>query len=207
MTTEFTVFGHFNSQPATRVVLFLSMADTPFSYRHVDLRGGAQKQPEYLAINRFGRVPALVHGDVRLAESGVILTYLAEQTGRFGGRDQAERLSLAEWLSWLGDGLLPIQRARALRRFQNDPSALPYLDRQAVVGVQSLERHLAAGPPFIAGDRVTIADIFAFPWLDLAEESALDLTPYPAVLAWLARMKVLPGVKSQYDLMPKSDIN
>ena len=205
MTAAFTVHGHFNSQPATRVVLFLTMAGVPFTYRHVDLRGGQQKTPGYLAINRFGRVPTLVHGDVSVSESGVILTYLAEKTGKFGGRDEREKLKLAEWLSWLADVLLPVQRARAVRKFNGDANALPWLDTGAASGIALFDEHLA-GREFIEGGRVTIADIFAFPLIDLVEEANIDIAKYPNVQAWHARMQVQPGVKRQYDLMPQQDV-
>ncbi|WP_029007347.1 glutathione S-transferase family protein [Azospirillum halopraeferens] len=205
MTAAYTVHGHFASQPATRVVLFLSMADQPFVYRHVDLAGGQQKTPEHLAVTRFGRVPALEHGDVRLSESGVILGYLARTTGRFGGSDPREDLRIAEWLSWMADALLPIQRARAIRRFNLDPAALPFMDAAAAGGLRQFDAHLAAGTGFVEGGRVTIADIFAFPWIDLLEESGIDVADFPNVRAWHARMLEQPGCRRQYDLMPRPD--
>ncbi len=205
MTADYTVYGHFNSQPAARVVLFLALAGVPFAYRHVDLRSGEQKGSDYLAINRFGRVPTLVHGDLSLSESGVILTYLASTTGQFGGRDERETLRLAEWLSWLADVLLPLQRARAVRTYNGDPNALPWLDAGAASGLAQFDRHLA-GRRFIEGDRPTIADIFAFPWVDLADEAMLDLADHPNAQAWHARMLALPGAKRQYDLMPRQDV-
>lgn len=205
MTAAYTVYGHFNSQPAMRVVLFLSMAGEAFVYRNVDLRGGQQKTPEYLAINRFGRVPTLVHGDVSVSESGVILTYLAEKTGKFGGRDARESLKLAEWLSWLADVLMPVQRARAVRQFNGDRNALPWLDAAAASGLALFDQHLS-GHEFIQSDRVTIADIFAFPWIDLVEEANIDLAKYPHVQAWHTRMLAQPGAKRQNDLMPRQDV-
>ena len=205
VTAAFTVHGNFNSQPATRVVLFFSMAGAPFAYRHVDLRGQQQKRPEYLAINRFGRVPTLVHGDVSVSESGVILTYLAEKTGQFGGRDEREKLRLAEWLSWLADVLLPVQRARAVRKFNGDANALPWLDAGAASGMAQFDDHLA-NHSFVDGERLTIADIFAFPLIDLVEEASIDIGKYPNVKAWHARMLAQPGVKRQYELMPQQNV-
>lgn len=204
MSAGFTVYGHFASQPAARVVLFLRMAGIPFDYRHVDLKGGAQKTPEYRAVSRFGRVPALAHGDVHLSESGVILTYLAKTTGHFGAEDSIGRYRLGEWLSWLADVLMPLQRARALRRFGGDPQAIPYMDRNAAAGLAQLEGHLN-DRPFIDGDRATIADIFAFPWIDLANEGNIDLAACPAVQDWYWRMLALPGCATQYTLMPTED--
>lgn len=204
MTAAFTLYGNANSQPAARIALFFRMAGVPFAYRHVDLRSGQQKTPEYRAINRFGRVPTLVHGDRTLSESSVILAYLAEQTGHFGGRDAAETLRLAEWLSWLADMLLPVQRARGVRKFNGDANALPWIDASAASGLALFDEHLA-GRDFIEGGRVTIADIFAFPWIDLLDESGVDAAQYPNIQAWATRMRAQPGVLPQYRLMPTGD--
>ena len=204
MTAAFTLYGNANSQPAARIALFFRLAGIPFAYRHLDLRNGQQKTPEYLAINRFGRVPTLVHGALSLSESSVILTYLAEQTGAFGGRDANETLRLAEWLSWLADVLLPVQRARAVRKFNGDANALPWIDGSAATGLTLFDQHLA-GHDFIEGGRVTIADIFAFPWIDLLAESNIDVAAYPNIQAWAARFREQPGFLPQYQLMPTED--
>ncbi|PWC33397.1 glutathione S-transferase family protein [Azospirillum sp. TSO35-2] len=204
MTAPFILHGNVNSQPATRIALFFRLAGIPFQYRHVDLRSGQQKTPEYQAINRFGRVPTLVHGDRSVSESSVILTYLAQQTGKFGGRDEDETIRIAEWLSWLADVLLPVQRARAVRKFNGDANALPWIDASAVSGMRLFDQHLA-GRQFIEGDRLTIADIFAFPWIDLMNESAIEAADYPNVQAWADRIRALPGYQPQYDLMPSAD--
>lgn len=205
MSAGFMVYGNFNSQPATRVVLFLSMADTPFAYHHVDLRARQQKSPEYLAISPFGRIPALRHGDLCLSESGVILTYLAGQTGMFGGQDERETLRLAQWLSWMADVLLPLQRSRAIRRFGLDSNAKSFMDAASASGMAQFDEHLA-GKHFVEGGRVTIADIFAFPLIDLAPEADIDVAAYRHVKAWHARMLTQPGCKRQYDLMPQQDV-
>lgn len=204
VTAPYTLYGNVNSQPATRVALFFRLAGLPFRYRHVDLPSGQQKTPEYQAINRFGRVPTLVHGERSISESSVILTYLAEQTGRFGGRDADEKLRLAEWLSWLADVLLPVQRARAVRKFNGDAKALPWLDSAAANGLALFDHHLS-GHSYIQSERLTIADIFAFPWIDLLAESAVEARDYPNVQAWADRIRAQPGYKPQYELMPKAD--
>lgn len=205
MTTEFTVYGNFNSQPAARVVLFLSMAGVPFAYRHVNLRDKQQKTPEYLAINRFGRVPALRHGDLTISESGVILNHLVGATGRFGGTDAAEWIRLQEWMSWLADVLMPVQRARAFRRFGLDPNARAWVDASAASGLAQLDGHLTERT-WIEDDRVTVADIFAFPLIDLLGEAEIDPAAYPAVAAWHGRMLEQPGCRRMYDLMPQEDV-
>lgn len=204
MSTTFTVYGNAHSQPAARVVLFLEMAGQPYAYRHVDLRTGQQKTPAYLAINRFGRVPALRHGERTLGESSVILGYLARVTGAFGGRDEDERLRLDQWLSWMADTLMPLQRARAFRRFGLDPNARAWVDSGALSALAQFER-LLADARFLEGERVSIADIFAFPLIDLLEEAEIKVNAYPAVAAWYGRMLEQPGCRRVYALMPTVD--
>lgn len=206
MTAPFIVYGNRNSSPATRVVLLLTMAGQPFLYRHVDLAAKQQKSQDYLAMYRFGRVPVLVHGDLTLGESSVILPYLAEVTGQFGGRDAKEKLHMAEWVAWLGDVVLPVQRLRAIHIFSGDQAAIPWVRQHATNGLKLVGDQLADGRPFLTGDRLTIADIFLFPWIDVAEDGKLDIGDHPTVKAWYDRMLTQPRVKRQYDLMPTADV-
>nr|WP_281414989.1 glutathione binding-like protein [Azospirillum picis] len=99
---------------------------------------------------------------------------------------------------------MPVQRARAVRKFNGDANALPWIDAAAKSGLVQFNQDLV-GRTFIEGDRLTIADIFAFPWIDLLDESGIDAADYPEIRAWAARMRAQPGFKPQYDLMPAAD--
>jgi glutathione S-transferase len=199
-------YGHFNSMPSSKVRLMLALAGAPFSYRHVDLGQGAQRQPDYLAMNRFGQVPVLQHGEVTLAQSNVILRYLADALGMFGGADEAEQREIAQWLDWEADLMSSGVRAlRAAIRFWNaNPAVVEFLRGRAERALNMLNAALA-DREFLVGDQPTIADIAVLPHLTVADEAEFDLTPYENVRAWVDRMMALPGAGHPYDLMPKED--
>src|SRR5260370_2818697 len=80
--SKLTLYGIWLSGPTYKAGLAMSLMGQSFAYKHVDLRAGAHKQADYLAINRFGQVPALVDGDLKLCQSGSILLYLADKFGK-----------------------------------------------------------------------------------------------------------------------------
>lgn len=104
MTARYTLYGLFASAPSYKVGLMLTLCDEAFDYVHVNLREGAHKKPDYLKINRFGQVPALVDNSngKTLCQSGAILEYLADKTGKFGGASLDDRLRAREWLFGAG---------------------------------------------------------------------------------------------------------
>lgn len=199
-------YGHFNSMPAAKVRLMLALTGTPFKYRHVDLREGAQRRPEYLAKNRFGQVPVIQHGEVTLAQSNVILRYLARLLGKFGGANDAQRREVAQWLDFEADLMSSgIRALRAAVRFLNaDPAVRQFFRARAERALNTLDTALA-GQEFLVGRQPTIADIAVLPHLTVADEAEFDLTPYANVRAWIGRMMKLPGAGHPYDLMPKED--
>jgi glutathione S-transferase len=199
-------YGNTNSMPSGKVALMLALAGTPHSYRYIDLAQGGQRQPDYLALNRFGQVPVLQHGDITLAQSNVILRYLADAVGKFGGANEGERRQIETWLDWEADLMSSGVRAiRAAVRFLNaDPAVRQYIRGRAERALTMLNAALAERK-FLVGDRPTIADIAVLPHLMVAEEGELDLTPYDNVRAWIGRMMALPGAKHPYDLMPRED--
>ena len=200
------LYGHFNSMPSGKVGLMLALAGAPFSYRHVDLAQGAQKQPEYLAINRFGQVPVIRHGDVTLAQSNVILRYLADALGKFGAPGDAEEREIAQWLDWEADLVSSGVRAvrGAVRFWKSDPAVVQFVRGRAERALGLLDSALA-DRDYLVGDRPTIADIAVLPHVLVAHEGEIDLTPYANVRTWVDRMMALPGAGHPYDLMPKED--
>jgi glutathione S-transferase len=199
-------YGHFNSMPSGKVGLMLALAGAPFSYRHIDLGQGQQKTPEYLAVNRFGQVPALRHGDVTLVQSNVILRYLADVLGKFDARNEAEAREIAQWLDWEADLVSSGVRAvrGAVRFWKADPAVVQFVRGRAERALGMLESALA-GRDYLVGGRPTIADIAALPHILVVSEGEVDLAPYPNILAWKDRMMALPGAAHPYDLMPKEN--
>jgi glutathione S-transferase len=199
-------YGNSNSMPSGKVGLMLALTGAPFSYRHVDLAQGAQKQPDYLALNRFGQVPAIRHGDVTLAQSNVILRYLADALGKFGARNDREAREIAQWLDFEADLVSSGVRAvrGAVRFWKSDPAVVQFVRGRAERALGMLDSALV-DREFLVGGRPTIADIAVLPHVLVVHEGEFDLTPYPNVRAWADRMLALPGAAHPYELMPKEN--
>ena len=202
----YTLYGSFLSAPTYKAGLMLSLSGVKFAYRHVDLSKGQHKEPGYLAISRWGQVPALVHGPRRIVQSNVILHYLAEATQKFRGRGDDARWQALEWLAWEADRLLPgMGRSRFFVRFMKpEPPIADYFRKAAEAGLTTLDAHLAKSP-FLVGNEPTIADIGCFGTIVHAAEANIDLGDWPQVNAWCERIRALPGFKPPYELLPKVD--
>jgi glutathione S-transferase len=205
--SKMTLYGIWASGPTYKAGLALSLMGQPFAYKHVDLRSGAHKQPEYLAINRFGQVPALVDGDLKLCQSGSILLYLADKFGKMGGKTAEEKARVREWLFWEFDRLAAnIYRPRAIKRgfMKADDSVYTLYANMAGDALKVLDSSLTSSS-FLVGNEATIADIAVYGDVAYAEEAAIDLAPYPNVQAWMGRIEKLPGFKKYEDVLPKQD--
>lgn len=191
------------SGPSYKVALMLALAGVPYDYRHVDLRGGAHKTPDYLAINRFGQVPALSEGDLHLCQSDAILIYLAEKFDKFDGANTALKLKVREWLFWQADRLAPgIFRSRAARLgFQQlDPAVVDYFKTVGEAGLAVLDAHCAEG--WLVGSHLTIADIACYVVVSYAPDGGFDLAAYPNIQTWMKMVESQPGFQPAFDLMP-----
>lgn len=200
------LYGLHFSLPSCKVGLMLSLCGANFDYKHVDLMAGENKRPEFLAKNRFGQVPVLQDGSTFLCQSNVILQYLADKFGRFGGRTPAERQRVAEWLAWDLDRMASgLGFARAAKRFwRQEPPVMEFFHARGEQALATLDRQLGASK-FVAGPQPTIADVAIFPWVATAEEGGFDVARYPNVRDWAERMLKLPGAAHPYAIMPKED--
>ena len=206
--SSFTLYGVALSGPTYKVALMLSLCGERFSYRHTNLREGAHKTPQFLAINRYGQVPALIHGELKLCQSGAILQYLSETTGKFGGSETLVRQRSREWLFWDADRLSPgVYRTRAIARgfFKAEPPTAAVYREAGEAGLKVLDQALA-GSAFLTGAAPTIADIACYGVVAFAEEGEFRLADYPSIKSWGTRMSALPGFKAPYDLLPMADI-
>ena len=201
-----TLHGSFLSAPTYKVALMLALTRSPFAYRHVDLSKGEHKKPDFLGVSRYGQVPALEHGGLRLVQSNTILQYLTQQTGQFGGSTEREKWSALEWLSWEADRHSPgVNRTRFFIRFMKpDPAIADYFHKAAEAGLAVLDQALGQGE-WLVGKGPTIADIAVYAPLSHAAEGNFDLAQWPNVQAWTARLQALPGFKAPYDLLPKAN--
>ena len=203
----FTLYGVFLSMPSAKVGLMLSMCGAKWHYRHVNMREGQNKTPEYLAMNRYGQVPVLKHGERCLVQSNAILQYLAHHFGRFQGRSETERARVAEWLFWDFDRFSSgVGLSRTFARFQpqTHEEVKNFARSRGEQALAVLDRQLG-GSKFLVGSAPTIADIAIFPWVATAEEGGFNVANYPNVQSWAERMLTFPGVAHPYTLMPEED--
>lgn len=205
--SKMTLYGVWLSGPTYKAGLAMSLMGQAFAYKHVDLRAGAHKQPEYLAVNRYGQVPALVDGDLKLCQSGSILLYLAEKFGKMSGKTAEEKARVREWLFWEFDKLAPnVYRPRAIKKgfMKADDNVLQLYTGLANDALKVLDASLAKSS-FLVGNEATIADVAVYGDVAYAEEGAIDLAPYANVKAWMGRVEALPGFKKYADLLPQQD--
>jgi len=202
-----TLHGIWLSGPTYKAGLAMSLMGLPFAYKHVDLRAGAHKQPEFLTVNRFGQVPALEDGDLKLCQSGSILLYLADKSGKMGGKTAEEKARVREWLFWEYDRLASnIYRPRAIKRgfMKAEDSVYTMYTGMAGDALKVLDGALAKGG-FLVGSEATIADVAVYGDVAYAEEAAIDLSGYANIKAWMANVEKLPGFKKYEDVLPKQD--
>jgi len=207
MTARYALHGFFMSGPTYKIGLMLTLCGEAFDYISVNLRAGEHKTPEFLAINRFGQVPALVDtsNGRGLCQSGAILDYLADKTGQFGGVTLDDRFCAREWLFWGWDKLdAPIYRLRAwkrgFRQLEAPQVAMYEVERKAAL--DTLEHWFASGHIWLAGQQPTIADIDLFGVVIFADESGEDLSEYPSIRAWMDRISALPHFAPPSTLLP-----
>jgi glutathione S-transferase len=206
---EYQLYCFAQSGNAYRVALMLNLIGADWAPRFVDFFvKGEQRTPDYRAnVNEMGEAPVLVHGTKKLSQSGVILTYLAEHSGRFLPNGEDERLEALRWIIFdnqkVNGFLGPYRFLRSFAKPPGDPAVLAFLKGRIDNNLSIVDKRLSQRQ-FILGDRPTIADISLVAYLYYpAEEFGFDPTAErPGLAAWLARMRALPGWAHPYDLMP-----
>jgi glutathione S-transferase len=192
-----TVYGMADSGNCYKVKLCLEQLRLPYRWVEIDTTKGETRTRDFLARNPNGQVPTLELADGGfLPESGAILHYLAEGTPLL----PADKLAHARCLQWMFFEQYShepcIAVARAILRYQSPDSPrraeLPKLQERGRKALAVMEQHLK-GAPFFAGERYSIADIALYAYTHCAADGGFDLAAYPAVSAWLARVKGIPG--------------
>ena len=189
---------------AYKAALMLNLSGCDWEPVVLDYIGGATRQESFREeINELGEIPVLEHGAKRISQSGAILTYLAEKTGRFGGRDEDEKLEILRWILFDNHKFTSyFATLRFLVGIQKtgETPVTEFLRGRAQTAFGIVEKHLA-GRDFLLGDRPTIADISMVGYLYYTEETGLDRAPYPNITGWAKRIAALPGWAPPYDLM------
>lgn len=196
---HFALSGH-----SHRVQLMLSLLGLPHEIAPVDLRQGEHKTEAFLRLNPFGQVPVLEDGDTVVFDSNAILVYLARRydaAGRWLPHDAAGQAAVQAWLS-VAAGLIAFgpAAARMVTLFGATFNVDEVVARAHRL-LQVMERVLG-DQAFLVGDTATLADVAGYSYIAAAPEGRVDLSPYPHVRAWLARIEALPG----FTPFPKSAV-
>lgn len=189
-----------------KITLFLEETGLPYTLHPVNIGAGEQFKPEFLKIAPNNRMPAIVDDapadggePISIFESGAVLLYLAEKTGRFLAPDLRTRVEQTQWLMWQMGGLGPmLGQNHHFNRYA--PEKIPYAieryvnETNRLYGV--LDRRLE-GRAFIAGD-YSIADMAAYPWIVPHEAQGQDLADFPNVQRWFEAIRTRPATERAY---------
>jgi glutathione S-transferase len=205
---EYQLYCFAQSGNAYRVALMLNLIGADWKPIHVDFFvGGETRTPKFRTeVNDMGEVPVLVHGERKLSQSGVCLTYLADRSGKFRPEGEDERLECLRWIIFDNQKISGfLGPYRFLRNFApaRDPGGEAFLKGRVTNNLGIIDTRLAKAP-YLLGERPTIADVSLTSYLYYpAEEFGFDIAKdFPAIGAWMARMKALPGWVHPYELMP-----
>jgi GSH-dependent disulfide-bond oxidoreductase len=190
-----------------KVSIMLEEIGLPYTVHAVDIGKDEQFKPDFLKISPNNRIPAIVdrsNGDLPLFESGAILMYLAEKTGKLMPSNERARWHAVQWLMWQMGGVGPMlgQIHHFLRAAKGKA---PYADERYVkegkrlYGV--LDRQLARSD-YVAGD-YSIADISIWPWISRFEWQTIDMNEYPNVVRWYKAIAARPAVEKGYHIPVK----
>jgi GST-like protein len=178
-----------------KVSIALEELGLAYTAHGFNLRAMEQKSPEFLKINPNGRIPAIVDDGFAVFESGAILLYLAEKTGKLIPADAKGRSRVVQWLMWQMGGLGPMQgQANVFFRYWAEPIQ-PVIDRY-----QNETRRLFGvmdgrlGESEWLADDYSIADIACYPWIAQADWSGVPLDPFPHLSRWFKTMGERPAV-------------
>jgi GST-like protein len=187
--------------------LFLEEADIAYRVIPVSLSKGEQLKPEFLAISPNNKIPAIVDHEpvgggapISLFESGAIMLYLAEKTGRLIPTDTGGRAEVLQWLFWQMAGLGPM--AGQIGHFNvHAPEKVPYaIDRytRETSRLYGVLNQRLADRSFIAGE-FSIADIACYPWIVPHEAHGQNLDAFPHLKRWFETMAARPATLRAYE--------
>jgi GST-like protein len=189
-----------------KISIMLEETGLPYTLKPVDIGAGEQQKPEFLAISPNGRIPAIVDhdapgGKLSLFESGAILTYLADKSGKFLNKAAPARYDALAWLSWQLGGLGPMMGQLGYfsrQQERNEPAIARYAAEVARL-LRVLETRLAAAP-YLAGADYSIADIATYPWVAAGVSMMREMLPedvraLPATGRWIAAIGARPAVR------------
>ncbi|HVK53375.1 MAG TPA: glutathione binding-like protein [Pseudoxanthomonas sp.] len=192
-----------------KITLFLEEAGLPYTLKPVNIGAGDQFKPEFLAISPNNKMPAIVDSapadggaPLSVFESGAILLYLAEKTGRFLPATPRDRVAALEWLFWQVGGLGPM--TGQMGHFHvYAPEPIPYAmerySREVARLLGVIDQRLA-DRAWLAGDDYSIADMACYPWINAYDKVPPDLSQYPHLRRWHQAIADRPATQRAYAL-------
>lgn len=193
----------------TKVQIALEEMGLPYEVHAIDIGAGDQFKPEFLEISPNNRIPAIVDREgpggkrMPLFESGAILIYLAEKTGKLLAPKGAARYAALQWLMFQMGGLGPmLGQASHFRYFAAEqfPYAIDRYTNEAKRLYGVLDRRLGEAE-YLAGADYTIADIATYPWLRYWEMQGVNLPDYANVQRWFNQIDARPGVRRGLEIL------
>ena len=190
-----------------KITMFLEEAGLDYTIHPINISAGDQFKPEFLAFSPNNRMPAIIDRDpadggepVTVFESGAILLYLAEKTGRFLPADLRGRKTVTEWLFWQIGGLGPMA-GQNHHFWAYAPEKIPYAINRYVNETNRLygvmDRRLA-GCPFLAGADYSIADMAAYPWVVPWKRQQQNLDDFASLRRWFDSIRERPATLRAY---------
>lgn len=185
-----------------KIALFLEEAELAYRLIRVDISKGEQFRPEFLEVSPNNKIPAIVDhlpvdggAPLSLFESGAILVYLAEKTGKLLSQQPRARFTTLQWLFWQVGGLGPmLGQNHHFNHFA--PQPVPYAIERFQVETQRLYNVLnkrLETSPWMGGEEYSIADIACWPWVNAHVRQRIDLENFPAVKNWFERIRTRPA--------------
>ena len=184
-----------------KVSVMLEEIGLPYGVHAVDLSKREQFAPEYLAINPNNKIPSIIDSDgpagkpLTLFESGAILLYLAEKTGKLWPQDMRKRYEVIQWLMFQMGGVGPMfgQANYFFRLEEKVPYAIERFHKEALRLYKVLEKELSQ-KEFLAGE-YSIADIATYPWVGRHDIHQVKLEDFPKVKRWFDTISARPAVQ------------
>ncbi|MBL4872227.1 MAG: glutathione S-transferase family protein [Rhodobacteraceae bacterium] len=193
---------------AYKAALSMELAGVEWEPIFVDFFKGGTRTDDYRDVNIMAEVPTLVDGDITLSQSGAIQDYVAEKTGRLGGKTSDERREILRWVLWDNHKLSSqAGMTRFLMNFlpedKRPAEVIAFMQGRLKSAYATLNAALE-GRDWLVGGEITNADISCCGYLYYPEPFGFERKDYPNIDAWLDRIADQPGWKHPYDLMPGS---
>lgn len=191
-----------------KVSIALEELGLPYTLHPINLGAAEQKQPEFLKLNPNGRIPAIVDTDLdnfAIFESGAILLYLAEKTGKLIPSDVKGRSEVIQWLMFQMSGVGPMMgQANVFSRYfpEKIPAAISRYVNESRRLLEVLNTRLE-GREYLVGQELSIADIATWPWARIYDWPGISIEGLDHLAAWLQRLEARPAFQKGVQIPPR----